>query len=378
MKFTCQKIDLQNLLHDAWAVAHKAKSYNNWFLIESDQGSHGVRIKASNHFAYYCKTLVENVQQVNNGQLKLYAPSFKAIIDSLSVSDCDTVTIFKDDVGAVQIISGSAKFEVGCADTSSFPLIKGAEPFHEIFVPSEGLRSVVRRVAYIQNNQIPAIEVMMKNNKLRICATDGFRLAYDCVGIDSDIDDTIYLSHEAVSTLADLANSKDGTIRLGWNNEDVTMRYENTLVEVRRHSISFPPVDHLMGVLSKNPLEVKISTSQLSSVLKALSVFHDERNICPLHLTFSDDKVNISLKNKGAGMGSGEWEIPCEFNSKDPFKISFNPRFMMEFTQGILGSEMTIRMKDPKTPVVMELKEADYYKRETCENMKMMMSPMMP
>jgi DNA polymerase-3 subunit beta len=254
----------------------------------------------------------------------------------------------------VEIRSGGSSFHLRVLPAEDFPKLpdEGSEPLN---IPAAALADTVELVAGAASRDdmrpvLTGVLVTAAGEEMTMVATDSYRLAVKRTELQTAIGGELEaniparalrelgrivaaggIDAVAVSLLPNQAVFKAGPILLNTRLIDGQFpNFRQLLPESYEHDVRLPRPEFL---------EVTRRVSQLA-----------QRN-APLRLSFAAGELKISASTPD--VGDAEETMPASFEG-EPLEIGFNPEFLREGIESVVGDEVLLRLISPLRPGLLQ------------------------
>jgi DNA polymerase-3 subunit beta len=191
------------------------------------------------------------------------------------------------------------------------------------------------------------------NNKLRMVATDGRRLAVangGCRGADGEI--SCIIPSKALNLVARLIRDLDEPVRVAIDENQVLFaigKGENaSILSSNLVEGSFPPFEDVIP--KDQDKKVTFDVETLRSAIKRAALLTNEESK-GVRLSFADQK--LTLTSRAPEMGEAEIHVEVPQYEGEPVEIGFNPGFITDALKVIDGGSVIIELKAPNKPGVL-------------------------
>ncbi len=243
------------------------------------------------------------------------------------------------------------------SDPDEYPLLPGGEKESVVVVSAEEICSGVSRTIFAAAREetrpeIRSVFFIWKEGKLRIVATDSFRLAEYIIQDDS---------HEDFSLLLPLSSAQE-LLRLFQGQKEIHITLYNNYVSFTSDGLEltsrlidgqYPRYEDIIP--TTHTTEVHVDRGQFLRALKTLSVFlpRDSRRVA---LSIMPDTNELVARVAGGDLGQGEvkLDIECDGESVD---VLMNIQYLMDGITHSLGEACDGYFSGQYDPVVFRQTE---------------------
>jgi DNA polymerase-3 subunit beta len=285
--------------------------------------------------------------------------------------------------GAVTLDAADEKVEISAARSHfglrsfpvvEFPVVKiGAEPTVALsgVMVGEGLRQVVRAASH--DDARPLLTGVLLTNEggaIRLVATDSYRLALrdleDASGLAEKED--ILVPARALAELQRLlptagpsaleAEKGNGHVDIGVTagSKEIAFTHGSVRISTRLLEGTYP--DYRQLVPDQYPNRLHLGKETLIGALRRVRLLVRD-NTTPVRLAMRQGGVDLSVVSQEVGDASET--IDGDFTGED-LVIAFNPTYLIDGVEAVLGDEVIIETADPSRPATVRAAEHDNFR----------------
>ncbi|MCC6640766.1 MAG: DNA polymerase III subunit beta [Deltaproteobacteria bacterium] len=192
------------------------------------------------------------------------------------------------------------------------------------------------------------LEVLETEQRLRMVATDGHRLAYTDRSIGAEISNVasgVIIPRKGMGELKRLVDEQDADeIELGFSGNSVVAATPAVKLVMRLIEGEFPNYRQVLPKSSKH--RVIVDSATLEHVLRRVQIVTDGGR--GIHLQITPGKLSISAKNPD--VGEAYEEIDLDY-AGEAVSIGFNPRYLLDCLGVFRSKEVEIGLIDDLSPV---------------------------
>ncbi|MDR0799936.1 MAG: DNA polymerase III subunit beta [Endomicrobium sp.] len=302
---------------------------------------------------------------IEEGGITIPAKRFADIVKELS--DDSEIEIRADETNHIDMKSGKSKFNLMGISKTEYPVIPESPKGNSFTVKKEIFASMLKKTIFAvsrdsQRYILNGVYFIVEDNKLKMAATDGRRLAYAKTTIQTGIKGKAIVPTKAVSDMLRLLSPdlKSENIQIGITNNRISVEIDDiTLLSTLVEGL-FPNYEQVIP--KKTGLKVKLNVKGTLTAVKQMAILIGDRlssdRSSAIKFYFSPDLLRISAS--AAGIGSGEVDLEIEYKN-EPAEINFNPSFIKEILQNIDEDFVIFEFIDSLNPAVMSPeKDKDY------------------
>ena len=270
----------------------------------------------------------------------------------------------------IEITADDTSIEVTCGHFNSkmlgskkddFPLIPRVNEGKKVLVSSAKLREGVLHVLSFSASdetrpEITGVYCTVKDGKMILAATDGYRLAEMTLDVDmksADVD-PIILPKQTLQELVRILEEGSG-VEMKIEEGQVMFTFQDAEITSRLIEGSYPQYQNL--VPQEFATTVRPSKKELIGAVKATSLF-GKHNVQDVVLETKDDELHLS--SEASQVGESRSSVPITKTGEEN-SITFNSRYLIEGLTHLQGDEITISLNTSGEPVVITSKDMPGY-----------------
>lgn len=184
----------------------------------------------------------------------------------------------------------------------------------------------------------------VKDDKISLYTTDGYRLVKSQNNIDSCINEKIFISNNTMKKIGSLLSSKKDDIKISLGENTIKFYLDNMIITTRYESniSSFPYEGHINTISKETNTQFTCNKKDILEVINnANDVSCDSRN-CLIKLHLHDNVINISSKN-GIDIFSKDVKGTMFTHEKDlDMLVGFNGKYLYQSIKNLNDNKVTI------------------------------------
>ncbi len=264
----------------------------------------------------------------------------------------------------VEIRSGKSLFKIVGMEPREFPQFPKFDGETLCTVPAAVVKEMIERTIFsVSTDETryslngvfiePATE-----NKLRMVATDGHRLALvEKVTGPIGLEKGVILPRKGLAELRKLLEEgEDGVISIGFKENMGLVLRNRTELFMRLIDGDFP--DYSKVIPKGNPYTAKVEQDDLLQALRRVSILSSER-YKGVRLEFKKGGMSVSANNPD--LGEAAEEVDADYEGK-ALAVGFNARYLIDVL-AVFGSggEVQIELKDELSPSIIRKADEEGY-----------------
>lgn len=283
------------------------------------------------------------------GKAALDAKMLAGLINSLPSGE---VTIAVDEKFVATIKSGKSEFKIAGQSPENFPDVDSFTPTGSLTLGSKILRDMVRQTLFCASQDASRLTLCGENirvteNRIEMCAIDGFRIAHSEMEIayDGDGFNMIVPSKTLSEMIRLLPANKDIEVSLSFDDRRIWLAFEGAKVFSRLLEGSFPDYDKPFSAEPK--LSAKINRLDLLGGIERAALIGNKQTYVKLEIDNGSMKISSNTQN-----GSMNEELDIELDG-DNVTIGFNPHFIMDVLKVISDEKVEMNFTGSVSPCVI-------------------------
>ena len=278
-----------------------------------------------------------NIDSSEDGEVTIPARTLLEIVSNLPGEKIE----FESSAEHISVITPSFKSQINGISASEFPTIPLTGK-NEIEINTDVILKAIPEVAFsaaVDDGRpiLTGILTTIKNKKLELVATDGYRLAHKIVGIEEESEFNALVPKKTFEELLRLiAETKAERIKISLSEDgnQVIFSLGNSQISSRLIEGQFPNWEKIIPKQFKS--RIVAAKSDLLKAVKLASVFaRSDANV--IRLQISNNKVAFISEAKE--LGSQQKELEAQIEGED-INIAFNSKFLQDVLNVISSSQV--------------------------------------
>lgn len=357
MKFSCSRNELQKALN---IVRHGASSRNTMQVVEGILfEANGQKLRLTATDLKIGITTEVDIDSQEDGALVINAGLILSVISKMPG---EVVYFTSDENNRVVIESEMSEFVINALPAEDFPKFPSADEAKTVKINSGELKEAINgtKFATATNDNMPVItgvKMEVNDDKLRMVAIDGFRLALR----DSALNETPGESFEAIvpgkamNELSNMIASNDEPVEIELSKSQIFFNTPEALFTSRLidgefidYNSIFPKESTTRFVIDKNELLDCCERARLISKQEANNL---------IRMDIGSGKLEIS---SNSDQGKFQDVLNIE-NQGDNLVIAFNSRFFIDALKAINDKEVLVEMTTAVGPAELKPIEGEEF-----------------
>ncbi len=352
MKIKCNRMALYEALQLASSIVpvRTPKPILQCARIQADQENEQVIVMATDNEITIQYTIAQ-VQIEEGGCMVVPADRMASILHE---SKDETIELELTDA-TCQIYGSDSEFRIYGHDPEDYPTLEVIGEDLPIKVEAAVLKRLIHMSTFAaaKENTRYAINGILwesEGKKLRVVATDGRRLAkVEGSAVAGDAGDkSAIVPGKTMQLIERVLNDPDESVKIGFSENRITLQTASVQITSNLVQGRFPKYSDVIPASSEK--KIKIETETLRSGVKRVSLLTNEQSKGIL-LSFNENDLVLSSSTPEAG----EAEIRMAVSySGEPFRIGFNPQYILEVLRVLDVQEINFEMTDENKPGVIK------------------------
>ena len=277
----------------------------------------------------------------------------KLLVAAISKADEGIIEVEVDADERAVIKSGKARYKINGRPASDFPPIAEEEDNFRYTVSKAVMHEMIRKTAYAtsQDDTRRALKGLLfsfKDGKLTMVATDGRRMAM----VEHELEfppmneKDIIIPSKAVAELVRSLDS-EGDAVLCVRASNVCFETENVKIYSKLIDDTYP--NYRLVIPRETPNVIQVDRQAFINALERASVMSIDEARSTV-LDFSDNVLTVSSGQ--SEIGEVKDEVPVKYVG-ERIEAKFNPAYIMDCLKSIDDDEITLKISNGHTPVII-------------------------
>jgi DNA polymerase-3 subunit beta len=256
----------------------------------------------------------------------------------------------------VEIRCARSRFVLAGTSAEEYPSLPGASPEKMVPIQAVLLSTMIERTMYATsldetryNLNGVYFEVLPDENKIRMVATDGHRLAYAERAIGeaaSRLASGVIIPRKGLAELKRLVDEEDADeIELGFEGNSGVVRKGDVTLVMRLIEGEFP--NYRQVIPKESTIRLTLPQEALSQALRRVVLLSTERSRA-VKVQLSPNRLVLTSSNPD--IGEAEEELDVDYDGAE-VAIGFNARYLLDSLAGLRSKEIRLGLKDELSPV---------------------------
>ena len=264
----------------------------------------------------------------------------------------------------VTISSERSRFTLKSLPVNYFPQIdfETEKIVTKLTLSEKELKNAIHLVHYATANQdiryyLNGVLFLIRNNSLKLVATDGHRLAYTEIKYQTEnIERKVIVPRKTILELQKQLLDEDELITIELYAAHILFRFRKTELISKLIDGDFPDFERVIPVESK--IQFKLDRLLLNQALQRSSIMTTDK-FKEVRLKLSEQILTIYALN--SEMEEAKDELPISYNGDD-LEVSFNVTYLQDVLNNLVSDFIEIGLTDSSSSALFKLPGQDDFK----------------
>jgi len=257
----------------------------------------------------------------------------------------------------VELECEKAKFNIKVLPPEDFPITPELKKEQSCTVKSKSFIDALKQItkATSKDETRPVLTGVLFNineNKLKMVATDSYRLAIKEIECISSMDQQIKLviPGRVLDEIIKIAPKEESEIRLLIGENQAGFKFDNIQIITRLIEGEFPKYQQLLP--ESYQVQLRLNKEVLIGATKRVSLL--ALNNAPIKVSIGNNNFAISSQSSDVGEATEELDIKEEV---EPITIAFNAQYLLDGLLSINSDNFILEIKSPLNPALLRAEE---------------------
>jgi len=285
----------------------------------------------------------------------------RVLCDILRRLPGESVSFESDERYLAKIISGEARYEIMGMSAEEYPELPSVTGGFPVILNQGLLREMVRQTIFavaVNDSKIvhTGIKFEIADNKIRLIAVDGFRLAIRNEDIDySGEEMTFVVPSKTLSEVIKLLIDDEKTVSLGVGKRHIVFEVGSYSVISRLLDGEF--LNYKTAIPVTNTTRVRINARDFIESIERTSLIITDKLKSPIRCEIDSNTINIS---SSTSLGTAKDKINCSVEGS-PVIIGFNNKFLTDALRACDTDEIHMNLNGSVSPILILPPEGDKF-----------------
>jgi len=257
----------------------------------------------------------------------------------------------------VQIKTNKSRFNLQTLPAQDFPRLNNQlENSKNIVLQQKELKNLLFSVQYAMAQQdvryyLNGVLLIIEDNKLKVVATDGHRLAYNSGIINGQHEkQEIILPRKAVMELSKLLADTEENIELEFSQQQVKASFSGITLITKVIEGKFPDYER---VIPKYSNHLNLERTTIQQALQRAAILSNEKF---RGVRFVLTEKNLSIISSNSEQEEAQEEIETDYHG-EALDIGFNVNYLMDGLNNANSGTIIFSFGDPNSSILMTIPE---------------------
>ncbi len=326
-------------------------------LIEKE--SQSIRFTATD-LEIQITTTVET--EVKNNELESVTVGGKKLQEILRILPDQSKVSIQTKENKAQIKANTSRFSLQTLPAQDFPKLNNQLiDAKKIILHQSTLKTLLLSVQYAMAQQdvryyLNGVLLLIEENKLKVVATDGHRLAFNSGIIEGNYEKReIILPRKAVTELCKLLNDTEDPIEIEFSTQQVKAIFSGITLITKVIDGKFPDYER---VIPKYTNHLSINRIMVQQALQRAAILSNEKF---RGVRFVLTEKNLSIISSNSEQEEAQEEIETDYHG-EAIDIGFNVNYLMDGLNNINSEIAVFSFGDPNSSILITTSENDEFR----------------
>lgn len=231
----------------------------------------------------------------------------------------------------------------------------------KITLPQKELKALLLSVQYAMAQQdvryyLNGVLLIVEGNKLKVVATDGHRLAYNCGVIQGDFEkQDIIMPRKAVTELTKLLGDIDDMVELEFSQQQIKASFSGVTLISKIIDGKFPDYER---VIPKYSNHLSMNRLAVQQALQRAAILSNEKF---RGVRFVLTEKNLSVISSNSEQEEAQEEIETDYHG-EAIDIGFNVNYLMDGLNNISSETAVFSFGDPNSSILITTPDSSEFR----------------
>ena len=311
-----------------------------------------------------CSVVAEVVEK---GSITINAKKLADIVRELPEASVD---IEIDENQKMILVCQKSQFKVHGLPKDDFPILPEVKKEKVFKIKGSLLQEMIHKTIFAVSTDetryvLNGVYFQVENEKLKMVATDGHRLAYIQKKLEgkgegkANVIIPTKTLNELSKVISDASKGKtekeETIVEVITTENQIKFTVEGVEIISRLIEGQFPNYEQVIPKDSDKKVEV--STAELSSATKRVAILTSEKSNS---IRYQIKAGKISISSKTPDMGEAKEEIDASYKGEE-ISIAYNAKYVLDVLKNVGTDQVSIELTQPLSPGILKPKgDADY------------------
>ncbi|NQT21886.1 MAG: DNA polymerase III subunit beta [Candidatus Omnitrophica bacterium] len=351
MHFETTKADFLKILQIAQSAisAKNALPILSNLLLEADEST--IKVAATDLDIGISSKIEAKIKEV--GSITIPAKKLIDIVKELPNENTMSVLLKKNNT--VYIDCGKAHFKIVGLPKEEFPQTPEFKDKDAITISCGLLKKMLSLTNFAVSKDearyiLNGVLFIIKNQKLKLVATDGRRLAVTEEGFEgkSSLDKRVIIPSKTTNELLKILDD-EGDLKISFGENQVFFDLGKTRIISRLVEGEFPSYEQVIP--KERQEKIKVNRNELLAATKRASLFTNQDSLA-VKMDIAKNKITVS--KSAPYMGEVKEEVSITYGGRN-VSVGFNPAYIIDALKNLSQEEIELEIEDADKPGVLRI-----------------------
>lgn len=289
--------------------------------------------------------------EINTTSITINGKKFQEILRVLP--DKNKLSIESKENNKIEIKSNKSRFNLQALPAQDFPKLNVQTTETKVFkLQQNKLKELLLSVQYAMAQQdvryyLNGMLIIIENNKLKVVATDGHRLAFNQVEIEGIHEkQEIIIPRKAITELCKLLLDSEDTVEIFFSKQQVKVEFSGISLITKIIDGKFPDYER---VIPKHSNYLGINKLLIQQALQRAAILSNEK-FRGVRIVLTEK--NLSVISNNSEQEEAQEDIETDYRG-EAIDIGFNVNYLLEGLNNITSEEIKIFFGDPNSSILI-------------------------
>lgn len=293
------------------------------------------------------------VEVDEDGGITLPAKLFSNIIKELPEKE---VVMQIESNNNVKIKCEKSVFNIFGLPISEFPVPATSDEKNSFDINANILKEMIRKTKFAISTDetrytLNGVCFALKENQVKMIATDGHRLAYikEEIPLSMKEEINIIVPNKVLNELLRLLPEEGEKVKISFSKNFITFNLPDDIsITSRLIEGTFPNYEQVIP--KETDKQIKVNTQSLLDAVRRASILSDEKSNL---IKLKAEKASLIVIGSAPSSGELREEVEIELKGSD-IEVGFNAKYIIDVLKAIDTEEIIFEMSSPASPVLMK------------------------
>lgn len=277
---------------------------------------------------------------------------YRYIVEIVRKLDGKTITLEIMDGTLIKITGGTSEFKLNGIPVNDYPEINFSISQNKFKFKPSILNEIVEQTSFACSDKetrpaLTGVNLIAKDKKLYVNATDSYRLASKIIDIDEDLNFNITIPSKHLSEVSrSIQNEKE--IEIAIDNQKIAFIFDNNIMLTRLIEDSYPDTSRLIP--SSFTQTLTLSSKDLVNAIDRTSfIKSDGKNVVKMAI----DSEYLTVTSSSQEIGSSFEKIAIISYTGNPLTISCSGKYLTDAIKALKSETVVMKFNGDIKPIII-------------------------